>query len=271
MQPFLAAVLRLLVGLLKTWLYRVWLGLRPPTSNDCCTVTLGPGKVRGLTKVTTGGTRYHAFKGIPYAVPPLGDRRFQVSIRREWIVLMTQTQHKPLTKTPTLPPHFLKQPAVPLESFQTPVLECFVERSKCLQYDQLLNVLVGSEDGLFLNVYTPALTGNDSCGLFPVMVYIHGGGFLSGSGDAFLYDPVHFMEQRVVIVTFNYRLGPLGFLSLPEAGIEGNAGLKDQLLVLQWVRNNIGQFGGDPENVTLFGESAGAKAAYLHYLSPVSR
>uniref|UniRef100_A0A182SHG7 Carboxylic ester hydrolase n=1 Tax=Anopheles maculatus TaxID=74869 RepID=A0A182SHG7_9DIPT len=237
MQPFLAAVLRLLVGLLQVWLNRAWLKLRPPAANTCTTVTIGPGKVRGLRRVTDDGTHYHLFKGIPYAVPPVGDLRFQAP--------------------------------VPLESFQKPVLECFVEGSKCLQYDQILNVLVGSEDGLFLNVYTPQLPDGNASGL-PVMVYLHGGGFLSGSGDSFLYDPIYFMEQRVVIVTFNYRLGPLGFLSFPEAGIEGNAGLKDQLLVLQWIQQNIAPFGGDPNNVTLFGESAGAKAAYLHYLSPVS-
>ncbi|XP_035914507.1 esterase B1-like [Anopheles stephensi] len=238
MQPFLAAVLRLLVGLLKVTVRRVWLKLRPPSPNTCVTVTIGPGKVRGVTGVTDGGAQYHRFKGIPYAVPPVGDLRFR--------------------------------PPVPLESFQKPVLECFVEGSKCLQYDQILALLVGSEDGLFLNVYTPQLPDDSSAGL-PVMVYIHGGGFLSGSGDSFLYDPIYFVEQRVVIVTFNYRLGPLGFLSFPEAGIEGNAGLKDQLLVLQWIQQNIAAFGGDPTKVTLFGESAGAKAAYLHYLSPVSR
>ncbi|XP_050076140.1 uncharacterized protein LOC126563537 [Anopheles maculipalpis] len=238
MQPFLAAVLRLLVGLLKVWLNRVWLKLRPPSANICATVTIGPGKVRGLKCVTDGGVEYHHFKGIPYAVPPVGDLRFQAP--------------------------------VPLEAFQKPVLDCFTEGSKCLQYEQMLNVMVGSEDGLFLNVYTPQLAAESSPKL-PVMVYIHGGGFLSGSGDSFLYDPIYFMEQRVVIVTFNYRLGPLGFLSFPEAGISGNAGLKDQLLVLRWIQQNIGPFGGDPNNVTLFGESAGAKAAYLHYLSPVSR
>ncbi|XP_053666463.1 esterase B1-like [Anopheles marshallii] len=237
MQPFLAAVLRLCVGLLKVWLNRVWLKLSPPSANTC-TVTIGPGKVRGLTRVTQSGTHYHQFKGIPYAVPPVGDLRFK--------------------------------PPVPLETFQKPVLECFVEGSKCLQYDQILNVLVGSEGGLFLNVYTPKVIGENSSGL-PVMVYLHGGGFLSGSGDSFLYDPCYFMEEGVVIVTFNYRLGPLGFLSFPEAGVDGNAGLKDQLLVLRWIQQNIAPFGGDPTNVTLFGESAGAKAAYLHYLSPVSR
>ncbi|XP_053674710.1 esterase B1-like [Anopheles nili] len=240
MRPFLAAVLRLLVGLFTTWLGRVWLKFRSPSTT--CTVTIAPGKLRGVTRLAHGVAQYHFFKGIPYAEAPVGDRRFQAP--------------------------------VPMESFQQPVLDCFVEGRKCLQYDQILNVRVGSEDGLFLNVHTPELpneTPNATAKQLPVMVYIHGGGFLSGSGDAFLYDPVYFMPHRVVIVTFNYRLGPLGFLSFPEAGIAGNAGLKDQLLVLEWVQKNIAAFGGNPENVTLFGESAGAKAAYLHYLSPVSR
>uniref|UniRef100_A0A182NJS3 carboxylesterase n=1 Tax=Anopheles dirus TaxID=7168 RepID=A0A182NJS3_9DIPT len=243
MQPFLAAVLRLIVGLAKSWLGRAWLTVRSPSTT--CTVTIAPGKVRGRTSTVTGGgggdggVHYHSFKGIPYAVPPVGALRFQ--------------------------------PPVPVESFQRPVLECFVEGSKCLQYDQLLGVPVGTEDGLCLNVYTPELPAGTNADRLPVMVWIHGGGFMCGSGDAFLYDPVYFMRHRVVVVTFNYRLGPLGFLSFPEAGIAGNAGLKDQLLVLRWVQQNIGAFGGDPSNVTLFGESAGAKAAYLHYLSPVSR
>uniref|UniRef100_A0A182JAA7 Carboxylic ester hydrolase n=1 Tax=Anopheles atroparvus TaxID=41427 RepID=A0A182JAA7_ANOAO len=236
MQPFLAAVLRLLVGLGCVWWKRVWFKVWPPRASS--TVTIGPGKVRGGVAIDPSGVHYHYFKGIPYAAPPVGDLRF---------------------RSP-----------VPVDSFQRPVLDCFIEGSKCLQYDQILKVLVGSEDGLFLNVYTPELPGEGTPSL-PVMVYIHGGGFMCGSGDAFLYDPVHFLRHRVVVVTFNYRLGPLGFLSLPEAGIEGNAGLKDQLLVLRWVRHNIAAFGGSPSNVTLFGESAGAKAAYLHYLSPVSR
>ncbi|XP_058121660.1 carboxylic ester hydrolase-like [Anopheles ziemanni] len=238
MLPFLAAVLRLLVGLWYVWCERVWYRLVPPRTTS--TVTIAPGKVRGVRARGPRGVHYHYFKGIPYAVPPVGELRF---------------------KSP-----------VPLESFQRPVVDCFVEGSKCLQYDQILKVLVGSEDGLFLNVYTPELPRDGSMtAQMPVMVYIHGGGFMCGSGDSFLYDPVHFLQHRVVVVTFNYRLGPLGFLSFPEAGVEGNAGLKDQLLVMRWIRQNISAFGGDPNNVTLFGESAGAKAAYLHYLSPVSR
>ncbi|XP_050097091.1 uncharacterized protein LOC126578507 [Anopheles aquasalis] len=234
MHRFVAAVLRLVVGLMSGWWTRFCLRFQSPAT--ICTVTIGPGKLRGVT-----AKGYHYFKGIRYAEPPIGDLRFK--------------------------------PPVPLKTFAQPVVDCFVEGSRCIQYDQILKVLIGSEDGLFLNVYTPELPGGGDGGQpnLPVMVYIHGGGFKCGSGDAFLYDPVYFVQRRVVIVTFNYRLGPLGFLSFPEAGVPGNAGLKDQLLVLRWVRDNIAAFGGNPHNVTLFGESAGAKAAYLHYLSPVSR
>uniref|UniRef100_A0A2M3YZD4 Carboxylic ester hydrolase n=1 Tax=Anopheles braziliensis TaxID=58242 RepID=A0A2M3YZD4_9DIPT len=240
MHRFVAAVLRLVVALVSGWWARFCLRFRSPST--ICTVTIGPGKLRGVT-VTAKGIRYHYFKGIRYAEPPIGDLRFK--------------------------------PPVPLKTFAQPVVDCFVEGSRCLQYDQILKVLIGSEDGLFLNVYTPELPGDGSRRgqpiNLPVLVYIHGGGFTCGSGDAFLYDPVYFVQRRVVIVTFNYRLGPLGFLSFPEAGVAGNAGLKDQLLVLRWVREHISAFGGNPDNVTLVGESAGAKSAYLHYLSPVSR
>lgn len=79
------------------------------------------------------------------------------------------------------------------------------------------------------------------------------------------------MQQDVIVVTCNYRLGALGFLCLPDAGISGNAGLKDQLLVLKWVNENISQFGGNKHNVTIFGESAGGASVHLHLLSKVSR
>ncbi|XP_035787953.1 esterase B1-like [Anopheles albimanus] len=103
------------------------------------------------------------------------------------------------------------------------------------------------------------------------MVFLHGGGFACGTGSSFFYAPDFFLQRNVVVVTVYYRLGPLGFLYLPEAGIEGNAGLKDQLMALRWVNENIAQFGGDPQCVTLFGESAGSFSSYLHMLSPNSR
>lgn len=87
----------------------------------------------------------------------------------------------------------------------------------------------------------------------------------------FSYSPEYLLQEDVVAVTLNYRLGPLGFTYLPSQGIDGNAGLKDQLMALKWVNQNISKFGGDPSNVTIFGESAGGASVHLHLLSPHSR
>lgn len=100
----------------------------------------------------------------------------------------------------------------------------------------------------------------------PVMVWLHGGGFSFGSGNSFLYGPDYLVAEDIVLVTLNYRLGPLGFLTAgPDA--PGNQGLKDQVLALKWVRDNIAAFGGDPNQVTIFGESAGASSVQLLLLS----
>ena len=92
----------------------------------------------------------------------------------------------------------------------------------------------------------------------PVMVWIHGGAFVSGSGTFNDYGPQYFMDNGVIVVTVNYRLGPLGFLSTATEEIAGNLGLWDQAMALLWVKENIQYFGGDPDLVTLFGESAGS-------------
>src|SRR5260370_40095761 len=116
-----------------------------------------------------------------------------------------------------------------------------------------------SEDCLTLNVWTPALDGKRR----PVMVWIHGGAFTIGSGSQALYDgSVLARRGEVVVVTVNYRLGPLGFLRLADVTggkipSSGNEGMLDQVAGLRWVRDNIAGFGGGPENVTIFGESAG--------------
>ena len=129
-----------------------------------------------------------------------------------------------------------------------------------------------SEDCLFLNVFTPdnAVPGEK----LPVLVYIHGGGFTGGCGHEKHFDGPVWPAKGVIGVTLNYRLGPLGFLCLPElkqeAGITGNYGLFDQLTALQWVKDNIASFGGDPENITLMGQSAGAMSVQQHCLSPLS-
>lgn len=126
----------------------------------------------------------------------------------------------------------------------------------------------GDEDCLFLNVYTNVLPPTE---LKAVMVWIHGGCFKSGSGTSLVYSPDHLLMEDVVVVTLNYRLGTLGFLSLPDVGIPGNNGLKDQTMALRWVQTNIEKFGGDPNRVTIFGESAGGTSVHLHLLSPMSK
>ncbi|KAL0113961.1 hypothetical protein PUN28_011345 [Cardiocondyla obscurior] len=129
-----------------------------------------------------------------------------------------------------------------------------------VQFDIMIKKMVGDEDCLYLNVYTPDIIKKRA-----VMVWIHGGGFSVGSGDAAIYGPDFIVRKDVVLVTLNYRLGALGFLNLNDKVATGNQGLKDVVMALRWVQRNISQFGGDPKNVTIFGESAGG--AIVHYLT----
>lgn len=129
-------------------------------------------------------------------------------------------------------------------------------------------IFAGSEDCLYLNVYTPDLKPASP---LSVMVFIHGGGYKSGAGDSDHYGPDFLMSHGVVVVTINYRLEVLGFLCLDTIEVPGNAGLKDQVAALKWVKTNIANFGGDPENITVFGESAGGASTSLHILSPMSK
>lgn len=143
---------------------------------------------------------------------------------------------------------------------------------KCLQYSMLNpSVIEGDEDCLFLNVYTPQLPTEEDAPELPVMVWIHGGGFVTGSGDVDFYGPEYLMDQQVVLVTINYRLGPFGFLTTADADAPGNYGLHDQVLALEWVQANIAAFGGDQHQVTIFGESAGGSSVGLLVLSPRAR
>ncbi|ETN67857.1 carboxylesterase, alpha esterase [Anopheles darlingi] len=122
-----------------------------------------------------------------------------------------------------------------------------------------------SEDCLFLNVYTPSLIGTRS-----IMVFIPGGGFSAGSGDDALYGGQYFMGEDVVLVTLNYRLGALGFLSTGDRAAAGNWALKDCIEALRWVQRNALAFGGDPSSVTIFGQSAGGVLVHILTLSPLS-
>lgn len=198
-------------------------------------VNVEQGVVSGVKENASEGIQFYSFKGIPYAKPP---ERFK--------------------------------DAEKLDKFSVPVLDCSKERDVCFQKNTFGAGFIGSEDCLFLNVYSPKLPDDESKKL-PVMVFIHGGAYQWGDGNSTLYSPEYLVNEGVVIVTLNYRLHVLGFSCLPGAGINGNAGLKDQLLALKWVNENIAHFNGDPENVTLFGESAGAASVHLHILSPKSR
>nr|XP_015839734.1 PREDICTED: venom carboxylesterase-6 isoform X2 [Tribolium castaneum] len=191
-------------------------------------VELPNGLIRGQ-RIKTQNNEFYSFKKIPYAQPPIGTLRFQAPREpRNW----------------------------------DGVLDCTTMDVVCYQmFNKLENQ---SENCLFLNVYTPNLPEfvNES---FPVMVYIHGGGFTEGMTQQ--YDPRLFVENGVVLVTFNYRLGPFGFLSTQDDTIPGNNGLKDQNMALKWVHKNIEFFSGDPQKVTLFGHSAGSASVGYHLLN----
>ncbi|MBQ8579904.1 MAG: carboxylesterase family protein [Oscillospiraceae bacterium] len=128
------------------------------------------------------------------------------------------------------------------------------------------------EDCLFLNIFTPD-TAREGDKL-PVLVYIHGGGFTGGCGHEKHFDGPVWPTKGIIGVTLNYRLGPMGFVCLPqlieEAGFTGNYGLYDQMTAIRWVRDNIAAFGGDPENITIMGQSAGAASVQLQCSSPLT-
>ncbi|PZC79832.1 hypothetical protein B5X24_HaOG200167 [Helicoverpa armigera] len=206
-------------------------------SGDGVRVWVEQGWLEGelLDLVTKDGT-YNSFKGIPYAQPPIGTLRF---------------------KAP--------QPPLPW----TGVLNATQHGSMCPQRDIITNVLIpGNENCLFINVYSTDLKPLD---LMPVVVFVHGGGFKSGSGNVDHYSPDFLLRKNMVVVTFNYRLDALGFLSLGTEDVPGNAGMKDQVAALKWVQKNIKYFGGDANKVTLMGQSAGSASVALHIISPMSR
>ncbi len=215
----------------------------PPASDIIADpIKINTGLVSGITVGEKQDVR--VYKGIPFAAPPVGNLRWK-------------------------PP----QPAAPWQGvkqctefgpdpygYVTPIFRSYARET--------------SEDCLYLNVWTPAKKRSDR---LPVMVWIYGGGFRFGSGATPLYDGENLARRGVVVVTFNYRVGPFGFLAHPllskesEHNSSGNYGLLDQIVALQWVQKNIAAFGGDPTRVTIFGESAGAISVICLMVSPLSK
>lgn len=151
------------------------------------------------------------------------------------------------------------------------VRDATVDCNICAQYDTETKNVIGDEDCLYLNVYTPKLPTASSTPL-PVMFFIHGGGFVFGHGtDDSAHGPDFLIEKDVVIVSINYRLGILGFLALDRKEAPGNMGLRDQVQALRWVQKNIMNFNGDPNNVTIFGISAGGASVEYLLLSPMAK
>lgn len=179
-----------------------------------------------------------AFKGIPYAAPPVGKLRW----------------HAP-------------QPPSPWSG----VRDAAAHGARCLSaLEKDREPGPRSEDCLYLNVWTSAKSTAEKR---PVMVWVHGGGFQFGSSAGPAIDGTALAQKGVIVVSFNYRLGILGFFAHPDLDVEGpsgNYGLQDQLAALRWVKANIAGFGGDPDNVTLFGESAGAHAIGILMASPLA-
>lgn len=187
-------------------------------------VGLSYGTIRGRVLTTATNKVFRAFQGIPYAAPPLGALRFQAP-----------------------------QPPISWEGVKS------TDKDSNTCYSVTKDSDEENEDCLYLNVYTPVLTAEDPSKL-AVMVWIYGGAYRTGSDKYNNCGPDFLIEKDVVVVTLNYRLGPFGFLATEDGVVYGNAGLKDQALALKWVHDQIELFGGDPDKITIFGQSAGGSS-----------
>ncbi|XP_074041267.1 juvenile hormone esterase isoform X2 [Leptinotarsa decemlineata] len=194
-------------------------------------VTIEDGKIRGRHDETVDLKKpYITFQGIPYAKPPLGNLRFSPPEKNSnWSGILDATKEKP----------------------------------ECVQ--GTLDI-TGSEDCLYINVYTTSLTQKKA-----VMVFIYGGSFVLGNSSYSQYPPDWLLEADVVYASFNYRVGVFGFISTLDEVAPGNIGLKDQCLALKWVKHNIDRFGGDPNRITIFGESAGSASVSYQLQSTCAR
>ncbi|XP_008468779.1 esterase FE4-like isoform X1 [Diaphorina citri] len=196
-------------------------------------VQINQGRLRGTAERSRNGVKYFSFLGIPYAQAPEGELRLKdPQPHPGWSDTKNATEHG----------------------------------NECPQRNYFNHQLIGSDNCLFLNVYTPKIDPNAK---LPVMVYIHGGAF-KGGNTRFLKEKF-IMDKNIVYVAIQYRIGILGFMSFLDDVIPGNFGLKDQIFALKWVQDNIAHFGGDPSRVTIFGGSAGAAAVDYLVISPLAK
>jgi len=197
------------------------------------TVQSHKGAVKGVRIDHDFGQYYYAFRGIRYAKAPVGKLRFKAPVEVD-----------------------------PYEE----EFDATDDGNVCPQYDIGSGGPAGDEDCLNLNVYTPKIDGKKRA----VMVYIHGGAFIMGGGASYFFGPNYLLENDVVLVTFNYRLGALGFLATNDKAAGGNFGIQDQIMVLKWVQKNIAKFGGDANKVTIMGEDSGAASVTILAMSPLA-
>ncbi|XP_049802594.1 esterase FE4-like [Schistocerca nitens] len=198
------------------------------------TVDIEEGTLRGQMSETLTGKPMFMFQGIPFAEAPVDDLRFQPPVKRApW----------------------------------TGVKDALKTQRACVQLHSS-GKSTGGENCLYLDLYGPGTPSRNGT-LKSVMVFIHGGCFTSGTGSS--AKPYYYVDQDVILVNSNYRLGILGFLSTGDDLVPGNMGLKDQTEALRWVQRNIEAFGGDPQKVTIFGQSAGGASVHYHVLSPLSK
>jgi para-nitrobenzyl esterase len=216
------------------------------TAAQLPTVQISDGLISGVHE-----EGINIFKGIPYAAAPVGKLRWKAPQPvKNWsgVLKCDQFGASAMQRTPAPYQMWTEEfipPAAPL-----------------------------SEDCLYLNVWAPIPAPSEK---LPVIVWIHGGGFVVGSGSCPIYDGLALAKKKVIFVTINYRLGVFGFLAHPELSMEsgdntsGNYGLLDQIAALKWVKKNIRAFGGDPNNITIAGQSAGSTSVQALILSPLAR
>jgi len=205
----------------------------------------------GLVSGTAGrNSTISVFKGIPFAAPPVGPLRW---------------------RAPTAPASWTGVRKA--DAFSPSCIQTIVTEKKPWTYEFMAHGEV-SEDCLYLNIWTPAAS---PAARRPVFVYIYGGGNVEGSGSVPAYDGEGLASKGLVVVTFNYRVGVLGFLSHPDLNKEssyhasGNYGLLDQIAAVRWVHDNIAAFGGDPNRITVAGQSAGASGVHSLTASPLAK